>query len=199
MKLSLVVLTSGKWEGKVIPVPGPQFLVGRDPQCHLRPASPIISKRHCAVLIRDGKAFVKDFGSTNGTFVNDEQVDGERELSHEDKVSVGPLTFSVRLELPTPVDKPTPVPPTKAVAKTLEEEAAEALLLATGDEGNVDAGRTVDSDGIPTGSTVLDVPVSLQPPAAEGDKEKAQAGKVSANADTSAAAKALLEKYIRRR
>ena len=39
MKLSLVVLTAGKQEGKVLPIGLQQFLIGRDPQCHLRPAS----------------------------------------------------------------------------------------------------------------------------------------------------------------
>ena len=65
MKLSLVVLTSGKSEGQEIPVPQAQFVIGRDPKCNLRPASPIISKRHCALLIRNGKVFVRDFDSTN--------------------------------------------------------------------------------------------------------------------------------------
>jgi len=54
MKVSLVVAT-GAHEGRVIPVTGSQFLIGRDPQCHLRPASQAISKLHCAVLVRDGK------------------------------------------------------------------------------------------------------------------------------------------------
>ena len=47
MKLSLVV-ASGVHEGKAIPITVPQFVIGRDPQCQLRPASPAISKRHCA-------------------------------------------------------------------------------------------------------------------------------------------------------
>src|ERR671934_1307214 len=98
MKLNLVVLTAGKSEGKVIPIPVPEFVIGRDANCHLRPASPLVSKRHCAVLIRGGKAFVRDFNSTNGTFVNDEQVKGERELLNGDRLTVGPLYFAVRLE-----------------------------------------------------------------------------------------------------
>jgi hypothetical protein len=49
MKLSLVVLTPGKMEGKSIPITLSQFLIGRDPQCHLRPASALVSKRHCAL------------------------------------------------------------------------------------------------------------------------------------------------------
>src|SRR6266508_1359935 len=99
MKLGLVVLTTGKQEGKLLPIALPQFLIGRDPQCHLRPASAAISKRHCAVIQRDGKVFVRDFDSTNGTFVNDVQVKGESELHNEDSLKVGPLLFTVKIEI----------------------------------------------------------------------------------------------------
>src|SRR5204863_487614 len=86
MMLSLVVLTPGKTEGKVLNLPLAQFLIGRDPQCQLRPASPSISKRHCAVIQRDGKAFIRDFDSTNGTLVNDQPVKGEQELHDGDEL-----------------------------------------------------------------------------------------------------------------
>jgi len=117
MKLSLEVLGAGKQEGKLLEIKKDQFVVGRDPQCHLRPASPLISKRHCAILQREDKAFVQDFGSTNGTFVNDQPVKGEVELHHGDKLAIGPLLFSVRLEATPSVDQPTPPPPTKTAAK----------------------------------------------------------------------------------
>src|SRR4051812_18570631 len=118
MKLSLVVLTPGSQQGKVIDVKLSQFLVGRDPQCHLRPASPMISKRHCALIQKDGKAFLRDFDSTNGTLLNDQPIKGEVELHHDDRIKIGPLFFGVRLEATTAPANRTPAPPTRAVAKT---------------------------------------------------------------------------------
>jgi predicted component of type VI protein secretion system len=119
MKLSLVVIAAGKQEGKVLEIKLPQFVIGRDPQCHLRPASALISKRHCAILQREGKAYVCDFDSTNGTLLNNEPVKGEVELHHDDQLKIGPLVFSVRLEAtPAPVNKPTPPPPTKGAKIT---------------------------------------------------------------------------------
>ncbi|HEX4607682.1 MAG TPA: FHA domain-containing protein, partial [Urbifossiella sp.] len=56
MKVSLVV-ASGVHQGKAIPIVGPQFIIGRDPTCQLRPASQAVSKQHCAVLVRDGKVY----------------------------------------------------------------------------------------------------------------------------------------------
>src|SRR5690348_18257906 len=113
MKLSLVVQTPGPNQGKVLEIKLAQFVVGRDPQCHLRPASPMISKRHCAVSQREGKAFIRDFDSTNGTVLNNEPVKGEIQLHHADQLKTGPLIFEGRSEATTPVNRPTPPPPTK--------------------------------------------------------------------------------------
>src|SRR5467141_5454859 len=101
MKLSLVVLSEGKASGQSIPITLSQFVIGRDPQCNLRPASAVISKRHCAVLVKAGKVFVRDFDSTNGTFINDRQITGEAALRHDDVLKVGPLEFRVVIETTT--------------------------------------------------------------------------------------------------
>src|ERR1700682_1180070 len=115
MKLSLEVLTEGRQKGKLLPITLAQFLIGRDAQCHLRPASPLISKRHCALLQREGKVFVRDFDSTNGTFVNDQPVKGEVELKHKDQLKIGPIGFVVVLQTDGVANRPTPPPPTKTL------------------------------------------------------------------------------------
>src|SRR5205814_201567 len=89
-----------------------------DPQCHLRPASPLISKRHCAILQKEGKVFLRDFGSTNGSFVNDEPVKGERELHHDDQLKIGPLLFTVRIEADDPATTPAAAAPRPTTGKT---------------------------------------------------------------------------------
>ncbi len=113
MKVGLVVLTPGRWEGQIIPIRHSLFLIGRDPQCDLRPASALISKRLCALLVRGRKVLVCDLDSLNGTFVNNEPVKGGRELHHEDRLKVGPLLFAVRMEATPGVEQPPPLPPTK--------------------------------------------------------------------------------------
>jgi pSer/pThr/pTyr-binding forkhead associated (FHA) protein len=203
MKVSLIVLTPGKMEGKPIPIKIPQFLIGRDPQCNLRPASALISKRHCALLVRGDQLFVRDFNSTNGTRVNDQVVQGEQELHNQDNLMVGPLLFRVVLEATPAVSKPTPMPPTASAAAP-DDEAAAALLLSLQDEpGGTGGNVNVDSEGVPTGSTVMDViaPPAAKPPEQEAEKgggaEREKAAKTAAG-NTSSAAKAILEKYMRR-
>lgn len=201
MKLSLVVLTPGKMEGKPIPIKIPQFVIGRDPQCNLRPASALISKRHCALVMRGDRVFVRDFDSTNGTRVNDQPVKGERELHNQDHLGIGPLLFRVVLEVTPPVSKPTPMPPTAAAAAQDDEAAAALLLSLQEDSSGSPASTNVDSEGVPTGSTVMEVikPAAEPPPAepAKGAAGRSEAAKAAAG-NTSSAAKAILEKYMRR-
>jgi pSer/pThr/pTyr-binding forkhead associated (FHA) protein len=202
MKLTLVVLTPGKGEGKVIPITLSPFVIGRDPQCHLRPASPIISKRHCALLMQGGNLSVRDFGSTNGTFVNGEQVAGEVELCHDDRLQVGPLAFQVRLEVGVAVNQPTPLPPFKMAVGDAEDDAAATLLLSIQDVGgSATGGLNLDAEGIPQGSTVMEM-LPPQTPDPDGGKAGKGAAKVepvpARKGDTTEAAKAILEKYLRR-
>jgi predicted component of type VI protein secretion system len=122
MKLSLVVQTPGHNQGKVLEIKLSPFVVGRDPQCHLRPASSRISKRHCAVLQRDNKVFVRDFEGINGTFVNDEQVQSEVELHDGDRLRMGRLLFDVKIEVAAPVNRP--VVSRKPAAKEMTPESS---------------------------------------------------------------------------
>jgi predicted component of type VI protein secretion system len=110
MKVSLVVAT-GVHQGKVVPIVGTQFLIGRDPQCQLRPASQAVSKQHCAVIVRDGKVYLKDYGSTNGTVLNEAIVQNEeRQINNHDSLKIGPLDFTVSIEATAPRADGTPLP-----------------------------------------------------------------------------------------
>jgi len=98
MKISLVVLTAGKMMGKEIPITAAEFRIGKDPSCQLKPASGV-SDKHCAFLVKQGKLFLVDLGSAEGTFVNDNKISAEVELKPKDKVKVGPLLFEVKIEV----------------------------------------------------------------------------------------------------
>jgi len=104
MKISLVVLTAGKMMGKEISLTAAEFRIGKDPSCQLKPATGV-SDKHCAFLVKQGKLFLVDLGSAEGTFVNDNKISAEVELKPKDKVKVGPLLFEVKIES-APVAKP---------------------------------------------------------------------------------------------
>jgi predicted component of type VI protein secretion system len=225
MKLGLLVLTTGKQEGKLLEIKLPQFLIGRDPQCNLRPASPLISNRHCAVIVRDGKAFIRDFGSTNGTYLNGQRVEGEHELKNDDQLKVGPIHFAVRLEAspptPAPATRPaatnkTPLPATRPITKTAPAPnaapvpvTAKAKFVPSGDEDmditamllemdDDDAPSSGSADGVPEGSTVMDLVIPSEVLAGKppGSKEAAKAK--APTGDTRSAAAKILDQMTKR-
>jgi hypothetical protein len=198
MRVRLVVLTAGKWRGKSILVKRLPFLIGRDPACHLRPTSALVSNRHCALLARGGKVYVRDLGSTNGTFLNGEKITGARELHPNDGLRVGPVDFDVFIESGPSISQPTPLPPLKGQVSPANEEDVAALLLSIEDEIRPPASTpAVDNEGVPTGRTALDMP----PPKETSTPDPNKAELPSApppKGDTSTAASALLHKYLRR-
>jgi pSer/pThr/pTyr-binding forkhead associated (FHA) protein len=206
MKLSLVVMIPGSSQGKQIPVTRTPFVIGRDAKCNLRPSSAIVSTRHCVLEIRAGKAFISDLKSTNGTFVNDERVEKDREIQDGDRIQIGPLSFGVKLEKHTPIDQPTPLPPSKTPTPAAEDESIAAVLLGMPDEGPgaTIADKPLDSTGVPTGGTEVlktqDLPAMTEEMAAAGkDSKKEKADKIKgAQQTTSAVAEELLKKYLRR-
>ena len=60
MKVQLIVV-QGKPEGKVIPLLGPVFKIGRGETCHLRPNSELVSREHAEFTIDGG------LGRSSGT------------------------------------------------------------------------------------------------------------------------------------
>jgi len=212
MKLRLVV-TGGVHDGKAIPITLPQFVIGRDPQCQLRPASAAISKRHCAVLVRGGQVFVRDFGSTNGTFINGQLVQGEVEVHNGDRLKIGPLDFTVGLEVataPKAAAKPA-ARPAAAEAKAASEavdmtgppsegpasDKIADLLLDDDGAAPAAAASTLDTaESVPEGSTIMELPSTGGKP---GEAGKPAPKKVLGTGNTSSAAAEILRKYQRRR
>lgn len=96
MKVQLIVV-QGKPEGKVIPLNGPNFKIGRGEACHLRPNSELISREHAEVSIGADSVSVRDLGSRNGTLVNNKLLSGPQVVKNGDLIQVGPLTFAVSI------------------------------------------------------------------------------------------------------
>lgn len=84
--------------GKEIKIPVTQFVIGRDDDCHLRPRSDAVSRKHCVIAIHESTVMVRDLGSRNGTFINGDRVEGDRPVKVGDHLRIGPLEFEVLID-----------------------------------------------------------------------------------------------------
>jgi pSer/pThr/pTyr-binding forkhead associated (FHA) protein len=122
MEVKLVV-TKGRQAGKEISVPGPKFLIGRGAECQLRPQSNLVSRKHCAILVEHDSVIIEDFGSTNHTFVNDEEVSTPMQIKTGDRIRVGMLELEVRLSVSVGGKK-------KPAVHSVQEAAARTVASA---------------------------------------------------------------------
>lgn len=134
MKVKLKV-AKGPNAGQEVKIPMPKCVIGRGDDCHLRPKSDAISRRHCVVYLKSGELLVRDLKSKNGTFVNGERVDGDCPLKSGDTIQFGPLAFEILIDHSLGGEKKPKVTSIKeAAARTTDGK--DTVLLDDGDISN---------------------------------------------------------------
>ena len=75
-------------------------LIGRGRDADLFVDSLLVSRFHCRLDLVDGKVFLIDLGSRNGTMVNGQVISKNVpvELSNQSSFSIGPLTFQLEFQ-----------------------------------------------------------------------------------------------------
>ncbi len=63
--------------------------LGRHPNNTIQLLDKIVSKEHCIIELRSDHFVLRDLGSLNGTFINNERVRGEAPLKHNDEIALG--------------------------------------------------------------------------------------------------------------
>ncbi|MEW5743322.1 MAG: GGDEF domain-containing protein [Myxococcota bacterium] len=70
-----------------------ELVIGRSSKCDVQVDQDSVSRNHARVHVESSKIAVKDLGSTNGTFVNDEQITGDHPLRNGDLIKIGRTIF----------------------------------------------------------------------------------------------------------
>ena len=87
-----LIVVGGATEGDVIQLVLPAVL-GRSRGTTVPLPHPLVSRHHCELIEKENSLFVRDLGSTNGTFVGSERVDAETLIEHGQLLTVGTVTF----------------------------------------------------------------------------------------------------------
>ena len=82
-------------------------VIGRGADCNLRIASSSISRHHCKISITPTEVFVRDLGSSNGTFVDGTQIEPNEDVlvPSGTKIALGSVKFRVLYDAPAPAPK----------------------------------------------------------------------------------------------
>jgi pSer/pThr/pTyr-binding forkhead associated (FHA) protein len=72
-----------------------EVTVGRASGCQVALTDPTVSQLHARVFRRDGKLYVEDLGSSNGTFVNRKKVSAAVAIRRGDRLAVGGTVLEV--------------------------------------------------------------------------------------------------------
>ncbi|NVJ27753.1 MULTISPECIES: GGDEF domain-containing protein [Myxococcus] len=79
--------------GRKFDLTGEETLIGRSSKCDIQIDQESVSRNHAAISNTREGVKIRDAGSTNGTFINDELVEGDRELRNGDLVKIGRTIF----------------------------------------------------------------------------------------------------------
>lgn len=97
IKWFLEAVADANREWKVVVETDP-FIVGRDEDCELKLTDKRISRRHFEIRRGGDLIWIRDFESTNGTFVNHKKIKQAELLEQGDIISIGKFKFCIKNE-----------------------------------------------------------------------------------------------------
>jgi Nif-specific regulatory protein len=117
-----LVVISGVLTGEVFPLDAGEITLGRDSSNSIGVPDASLSRLHCAFSCEDDRWRVRDFGSSNGTFVNGIRVQSHL-LVEGDRIAAGGCVLLYVRGAPSPAtgialneDEGEPLPPTARLA-----------------------------------------------------------------------------------
>lgn len=74
------------------------MLVGRGSDCSLPIRHKLVSRKHCEIFEKKGYLYVKDLESLNGTFIDNERIEGTKVLKPNQLLTIGNITLRALYE-----------------------------------------------------------------------------------------------------
>ena len=102
-------ILKGNGEGTVVPLEGERFVLGRNPDCGIVIPVTSVSREHAQILRIQGRFYIEDKQSRNGTYVNNQAINSRTLLKNNDRIRICDF-LAAFVDLPRfatlPVDDP---------------------------------------------------------------------------------------------
>jgi pSer/pThr/pTyr-binding forkhead associated (FHA) protein len=94
----ILLILSPNFFGATSILDNTRHLIGRTSECNFTINDSLVSKRHCIITNEEGKFFIEDIGSRNGTFLNGKPIKKKTALFYGDKITIGETIMRFYLE-----------------------------------------------------------------------------------------------------
>jgi len=137
----MLILFKETGERKDFPLKPGKTIIGRKEDCDLRIPLAEISRKHAMIMVDEKSVTIRDMGSSNGTYINNQKI-SEQEISAGDHIVIGPVVLTAQID-----GQPADIKP----VHTRLEAREPAITAANVDEEPLIAkSDTVDSQDIIT-------------------------------------------------
>lgn len=76
-----------------------KYIIGRASESNIKIDDKIVSRKHAELNYSNGKLYLTDLGSANGTFINAQKVNNEtKEINLGDRIVLGESKYSFKIE-----------------------------------------------------------------------------------------------------
>ena len=114
--------------------------IGRGRGCTIMLPQALVSRQHCEIFESGGKLMVRDLGSLNRTFVNNQKIAEPSPVNSEELLTIGTVTFRVVYEGAGASSPPAGAGP------VMKSSAKETLPGANGAKGPIPAEPPINAD-----------------------------------------------------
>jgi len=122
---------------------GEPVILGRHPDCDIVLEGGAVGRRHARIFQIQDEYYLEDLRSRNGTFLNDERIEGQRKLAENDAVKICDLVFAFHHGSAA------------NVASALEQQEAEAGVVMVDDAGNTVSSTIMSRLDVTSGASAL--------------------------------------------
>ena len=88
---ALLIFDKGVLAGQRVSITKPSVIIGRggtDLECDIVLPERQVSRQHAEIYVEQGRYYLRDLGSKNGTYLNGQPVNGPMELTDSDEIQI---------------------------------------------------------------------------------------------------------------